>query len=134
MKKYILKLYIYTDGDWGIDNTFTDKCMKNYVSKYFDNDLYEYTELPDDNYTYRLVRVFDTADELIDFVDSIKCSLHGNKYYIDEYIPEFFDRNIEEFLSRGYTNDFMDSNTEIELYMSSIETDAKKVKEIIYED
>ena len=90
VKKYILKLYIYTDGDWGIDNTFTDKCMKNYVSKYFDNDLYEYTELPDDNYTYRLVRVFDTADELIDFVDSIKCSLHGNKYYIDEYIPEFF--------------------------------------------
>ena len=133
-KVYVCKFSIYNDGDWGLDTEILKK-LAAYKSKYYENDLYEQTDIDfDDLYSYKFKRVFDSASDCINFVRRTFSNLHGRDYEINEMIPEFIDNLINEFNHNKNATDFIDGNTEIEASMYSIETDAKKIKQIIYED
>ena len=86
----VINFKTYTDGDWGIDSEF----LKNHTSRYFEQDLYEYTIL--DDYVYKFRRVFnnDELNEALDFMHKLKDGLHGQEYYVDK-ITEYISTVIE---------------------------------------
>lgn len=130
MKKLsVVEFKAYTDGDVGIDNIF----FKGYVSSYFENDLYEYSNHEDDSYSYALRRVFDTKEDAIRFVNTLFESMWGREYYINEVFPRFKDEITSDFYVNDFGSDFIDGNVEMSLTMSVVKTSARKIKEVIYE-
>lgn len=133
-KKLVIELRMYTDGDWGYDKSI----FEGYTSKYFENGLYEYTEI-DEDYTTKIRRVFDydeSYEPIKNLIKKLCDSLHGRENWVESVI-EFFDRALEELptLRIGYPYcDFMDSNTEMDLTIAIIESDAKPIDKIIYKE
>ena len=132
-KKLVIELRMYTDGDWGYDK----RIFKDYTSKYFESDLYEYTEIDDDSYTTKIRRVFDYDGDckpVENLIKQICNSVDGRESWVESVI-EFFDRALEELpklkVGRPYC-DFMDSNTEMDLTIAIVETDARPIEKIIY--
>ena len=133
--KIILELSMYSDGDWGYDESI----FENHTSKYFDNNLYEYTKFEWSTTKARRTFDIDKTDgyaAIHNILKSICSSLHGRQSDI-KYVNEFFDRAIERLpnvsVENGYY-DSMESNTEIDLTIRIIESDAKEIKEIIYKE
>lgn len=76
MKKLtVVEFSIYTDGDF----YFNRKFLQNHVSRYFDQEFYEYTKI--DDYSYSARRVFDRWEEAVEFLNTIKdnCGRQGEK-------------------------------------------------------
>lgn len=134
-KKIVIELSMYSDGDWGYDESI----FENHTSRYFDNDLYEYTYF--EWCTTKIKRSFDLGETdgynaIRSILNAICSSLHGRQSDV-KYVTEFFDRAIERLpnvsVENGYY-DSMESNTEIDLTIRIIESDAKEIKEIIYKE
>ncbi len=137
MSKKVLKILftftIYTDGK--CNNPVKD--IPEITSKYFEPELYEFIKT--DGYKGSIQRVFDYDKEGInEFISFCKClrdNLVRSRY---ESTVEFFDSIVVSAQNLIETNqeqwDFLDSNVEIEYGMKLIETSARKIKEIVYED
>lgn len=95
-KLSVVEFKVYTDGHIGIEKKF----LENYVSSYFENDLFEYSHY-DDSYSYSFRRVFDTKEEAITFVNALFDSMWGDNYYIEEILPTF-KSNLAVLQSRTY--------------------------------
>ncbi|MBO5435301.1 hypothetical protein J6A31_05750 [bacterium] len=131
-QKLVLEMSIYTDGDW----SYQKDIIRNYTSKYFDNYLYEYTEFIFD-YESRFRRVFDFNGDFKPVENLIRQICDSIKGRDTEYIKEFFDRVIEVLPQTTIDRpliDEMDSNTEINIIVKIIETDAKEIDRIIYKN
>ena len=84
---------------------------------------------------HKFRRVFDTKNQAIDFATKYKESIYGDKYYkkiineliTDEIIADFY------ITDEGTIRDDI-GDTEFYFSMYSIETNARKIKTIIYED
>lgn len=130
-KKLVFEMSIYTDGDWHYD----DSIFVGYTSKYFDNELFEYTLNPDD-YTLKVRRTFEDVDKgfnrIVDILTKFKASI-GSSRDVDT-IREFFAKQIASAENRIPFWDDMDSNTEITLEVKIVENNSKPIKRIIYDD
>ena len=138
-KKIVFEFKIYTDGDCHNPIEY----METHESQYFDNDFYEYTNC--DDYDGSIRRVFDYEPDEIDafkelIVKICKDTTDGlhsqsTKEYLDEFLDDMKSR-IFRFVDRG--NDlsdgrYMESNVEIEWHLHIVETNVKKIEEVIYE-
>ena len=129
-EKVILEMSVYTDGDWG----FNESLFSTYKSKYFENEVYEYTYV--DNHTIKIRRTFEgvkdgfnkIANLLTDFKDSIRC----RDEYTKNQLNSFFCNQIEFARSNLEFQSEIDSNTEIDLHVYIIENGCRPIKEIIY--
>lgn len=134
-KKIVIELSMYSDGDWGYDESI----FENHTSKYFDNGLYEYTEFEWSTTKVRRTFDIDKTDgyaAIHNILKSICSSLYGRQSDI-KYVTEFFNCAIEQLPNVSVGNSYydnMDSNTEIDLTIYVVENDAKEVKEIIYKE
>lgn len=129
-KKYVVEFDIYTDGDCCVD--FDD--LKDHKSRYFEQDLYEYTIIDPDSYKYKIRRVFDDPEDALSFFDICdRISDHQN-YFVTEILMERINLCIEEFWRFGRSSDFIDGNITIDMAIYMIESSAKKLKTIIYEN
>ncbi|MBO7211926.1 MAG: hypothetical protein J6V44_13130 [Methanobrevibacter sp.] len=127
-KLYVFTGYIYTDGDW----YFNRDMFKNYKSSYFENDLYEYTF--EEDYSIRFKRVFYDYDKAVEFVTVLKESIGGRDTWRYEDIVSGIEGMIQDFWKHNYAYFDYDGNSEVNLFLEEFETNAKKIKEIIYED
>lgn len=129
-EKVILEMSVYTDGDWG----FNESLFSAYKSKYFENEVYEYTFIED--YSLKIRRTFEDvkdgfnkiANLLTDFKDSIRC----RDEYTKNQLNSFFCNQIEFARSNLEFQSEIDSNTEIDLHVYIIENGCRPIKEIIY--
>lgn len=129
-KKYVVELDIYMDGDCRVN--FDD--LKDYKSRYFEQDLYEYTIIDPDSHKCKVRRVFDDCDDALSFFDiSDRISDHCT-YFVTDILLERINLCIEEFWRFGSSNDFIDGDFTIDMAIYTIETSAKKLKTIIYEN
>ena len=137
-KKLVLELYMYDDGDWGYDESI----FKNHTSQYFDNDLYEYSNFSD--YSTRIRRVFEYSHtgltELCDMLEKVRNTAYGQesdkpKRFIDDALCELYTmkKKIDRDTLINYSRHY-ERNTEIELDVLTVKTEAKKIKKIIYEE
>lgn len=129
-KKYVVEFDIYTDGDCCVD--FDD--LKDHKSRYFEQDLYEYTIIDPDSYKYKIRRVFDDPEDALSFFDICDRISDRQSYFITEILMERINLCIEEFWRFGRSNDFIDGNITINMSIYTIETAAKKLKTIIFEN
>lgn len=129
-KKYIVEFDIYTDGDCSVD--FED--LKDHKSRYFEQDLYEYTIIDPDSYKYKVRRVFDDPEDALSFFDISDRISDRRSYFVTEILMERINLCIEEFWRFGRSNDFIDGNITINMAIYTIETAAKKLKTIIFEN
>ncbi len=130
-KKLILELSMYTDGDWGYDTSI----FQNHTSRYFDNDLYEYTYL--DDHTTKIRRVYGENENgfaaMINLLQHICDTIHGRKS--DTIIVKAFLMGSIICLDKNETFcDDYDGNTEIDIDVKLVENDSKPIKQIIYEE
>lgn len=132
-KKLVFELSIYTDGDWGFD----ESVFENYTSKYFDNDSYEYSFINPDDYTTKVKRVYEEHengfDIICNFLEHICRTIHGSESYTESVI-EFFKDAIEHLKNHEIFYNDMDGNTEIWLSVNWIDSNSKRIKQIIYEE
>lgn len=129
-KKYVVEFDIYTDGDCCVD--FED--LKDHKSRYFEQDLYEYTIIDPDSYKYKVRRVFDDPEDALSFFDICDRISDHCSYFVTEILMERINLCIEEFWRFGRSNDFIDGNITINMAIYTIETTAKKLKTIIFEN
>lgn len=129
-KKYVVELDIYTNGDYRID--FED--LKDHKSRYFEQNLYEYTIIDPDNYKCKARRVFDDPDDAVSFFDITDRISEPLDYFVTDILIERINLCIEEFWRFGHSNDFIDGNATINMAIYTVETGAKKIKTIIYEN
>lgn len=138
MKKLVLEMSFYTDGDWGFGDI---SWLTEHTSRYFDNDFYEYTNRDEDGYRLSFRRVFDIIDdtaEVMQFFNRFTTGLHGRKGDL-EYVSEFLDRAKEHITKHALTSksygyyDYLDGNTEADITINMTDKDVLKIKEIIYE-
>lgn len=129
-EKVILEMSVYTDGDWG----FNESLFSTYKSKYFENEVYEYTYV--DGHTIKIRRTFEDvkdgfnkiANLLTDFKDSIRC----RDKYTKNQLNSFFCNQIEFARSNLEFQSEIDSNTEIDIQVQIVKNDYRPIKEIIY--
>lgn len=134
-QKIILEISAYTDGDWGYDiNSFGEQ-----GSKYFDNDLFEYTFHKPDDYSFKIKRSFEVEkggkEAVKNILEAFCNSLYGRDWDV-EYITEFIQNAISAMSKLAVGDEYyddIDSNTEMELSIKIVENDAKMVKEVIFE-
>ena len=130
MKKLtVVEFSIYTDGDF----YFNSKFLQNHVSRYFDQEFYEYTKIGD--YSYSARRVFDLWEDAVKFLNTIKdnCGRQGEKnYVVDEVIIPLLDDVLRDYFEHGHGYDCRDGNQTIEISIIDVETDVKKIKRIEY--
>lgn len=132
-KKIVFTFHIYTDGK--CNNPVAD--IPQITSRYFERDLYEYVQA--DDYTGSIRRVFDFDDNGINefkvLCGQLKDNLTRSRYestsdFLKQIIRSAHDLikfNEEQF-------DYLDGNVTAEYNMQIIETSARKIKKIIYED
>ena len=125
-KKYIVQCSIHTYSDWYIDKKFIDP---DHVSRYFENNLYEYTYVR--GCTYKFRRVFEKRSDASKFLINMKNAISGENNET-KYVKEFLKRNISDFITGSDISDIIDANTVFKLRVSEIETDAKQIKKITY--
>lgn len=136
----------YTDGDWGLNN----ELLNNHISRYFEQDYYEYTILDNEVYKFRRTYTDDELTDAINFLINLRNSLHGRDYETD-VIREYFNiviAAIDTAIKCNTHNVFtdadtdkkstqftcsMDSNTELEFYGGFFDNNIKKIKHIEYE-
>lgn len=126
----VVEFEIYTDGDFYFNKSF----LLNYTSRYFDQEFYEYTKI--DDYSYSARRVFDRSEEAVEFLNTIKdnCGRQGEKNYIvDEVVIPLIDDVLQDYWKHGRGYDWCDGNQTIEISITDVETDVKKIKSIQYE-
>ena len=121
---------LYTDGDW----YFNRKMFENHTSKYFENYLYEFTRGDSDDYSLTFRRVFDDMDDAVAFVQKLRDSIGGSRPYAYEGIVETINDVIQDVWSHSHGYGYYDGNSTITLDVDWVETNAKKIKTIIYED
>ena len=130
-KKVILEMSIYTDGDWKFDKSI----FENYVSKYFDNDLYEYTYIYD--YGCKIRRTFEDINsgftQIASILEELTNSISSKDDFTENKIKAFFHNQIKMANSKLEFESDIDGNTEIEVEVSIIDSDSKPIKNIIYE-
>ena len=130
-KLTVVEFEIYTDGDFYFNGSF----LLNHTSRYFDPEFYEYTKV--ECYSYSARRVFDSAEDAIEFVNSIKVNCgrpEESNYILDDFIFPFIENVIQDYWKHGHVFDFYNSNEEFDLSICDIETDVKKIKHIEYEE
>lgn len=131
-RKLILEMSVYTDGDWD----FNRDLFANYTSKYFENEVYEYTYLED--HTCKIRRTFEDTEngykEIISILTKFKESLRCRDKYTADMLNEFFDAQIEAAKSYPEFHDDIDSNTEISIRVYSIDNDSHRIKTITFTD
>ncbi len=121
--KYIIEFNVYTDGDWGYGEDMIDN---SYVSRFIRNDLFEYTNIDPNNYSSKFRRVFNTKEDLINFIEKLSASVHGNVHWT-EVMHDFFQKATDAVISYAKTqpktifSDFIDSNTTAEIHVYTIE-------------
>lgn len=126
----VVEFSIYTDGDF----YFNSKFLQNHVSRYFDQEFYEYTKI--DDYSYSARRVFNLSEDAVKFLNTIKdnCGRHGEKnYVVDEAVIPLIDDVLQDYWEHGHGYDYYDGNQTIEISITDVETDIKKIKSIQYE-
>ena len=129
-EKVILEMSVYTDGDWGFDESL----FSAYKSKYFENEVYEYTFIED--YSLKIRRTFEDVKDgfnkivnlLTDFKDSIRC----RDKYTKNQLNSFFCNQIEFARSNLEFQSEIDSNTEIDIQVQIVNNDYRPIKEITY--
>lgn len=132
-KKIVFTFHIYTDGK--CNNPVAD--IPQITSRYFEQDLYEYVQA--DDYTGSIQRVFDFDDNGIKefkvLCGQLKDNLTSSRY---ESTSDFFKQIIRSAHDLIESNkeqfDYLDGNVTAEYNMQIIETSARKIKKIIYED
>lgn len=130
-KLYIVECEMHTDNDWGFD---TNILSLNYKSRYFEQELYEYTNADPKSSRHKFRRVFDTKEKAIEFAKKYKESIYGQRYY-SEVLNEKIDEIISDFYVNDEGGDYDDiGNTEFDFSMYSVDTNARKIKRIIYEN
>lgn len=126
-EKVILEMSVYTDGDWG----FNESLFSAYKSKYFENEVYEYTFIED--YSLKIRRTFedvkDGFNKIANLLTDFKDSIYGRNV---NTIKAFFNRQIKFAKSNLEFYDEIDDDTEIDLHVYIIENDCRPIKEIIY--
>lgn len=130
-EKVILEMSVYTDGDWG----FNESLFAAYKSKYFENEVYEYTYIID-GYAVKIRRTFEGVKNgfneitnlLTDFKDSIRC----RDEYIKNQLNSFFCNQIEFARSNLEFQSEIDSNTEIDIQVQIVKNDYRPIKKITY--
>lgn len=142
----VINFKAYTDGDWGINS----ELLNNHVSRYFDNDFYEYTVLDEHIYEFRRTYANDELTDAVNFLCSIRDGLHGRDYEVTtvkEYLNAVIDAinnsincnsynvftDLDTDKTRNKFNYSMDGNTELELYGGFCDVNIKKIKHIEYE-
>lgn len=121
--KYIIEFNVYTDGDWGYGEDIIDN---SYVSCFIRNDLFEYTDKDPDCYSSKFRRVFNTKEDLINFIEKLSASVHGNVHWTD-VMHDFFQKATDAVISYAKTqpktifSDFIDSNTEADISIYTAE-------------
>lgn len=137
MKKVVFKLKFYTDGDW----SYNIDDFKNDHSRYFEDDLYEYTSVDYSSMSMRRVYDMFEIDKLISMLYKIKGNLHSRNEHNYKVITDFMDEIIENVLAIKEDQNLDHIWNEIcvenwdgtEYSIDVIDTDAKKIKQIIYE-
>ena len=129
-KKVILEMSIYTDGDWKFDKSI----FENYVSKYFDNDLYEYTYIYD--YSCKIRRTFEDIDtgftQIESILEELTNSISSKDDFTENNIKAFFNNQIKMANSKLEFEADIDGNTEINIRTIIIDNDSKPIKNITY--
>lgn len=142
----VINFKAYTDGDWGLNS----ELLTNHISRYFEQDYYEYTILDDEVYEFRRTYTDDELTDAVNFLTSLRNSLHGRDYETD-VINEYFNAVIDAInnaINSNTHNVFTDvdtgeklaqfscnmySNTELEFYGGFFDVNIKKIKNIEYE-
>ena len=142
----VINFKAYTDSDWGLNS----ELLTNHISRYFEQDYYEYTILDDEVYEFRRTYTDDELNDAVNFLTSLRNSLHGRDYETDT-IKEYFTIVIDAInnaINNNTHNVFVDSdtgekltqfscnmysNTELEFYGGFFDTNVKKIKNIEYE-
>lgn len=143
---FVINFKAYTDGDWGLNN----ELLNNHISRYFEQDYYEYTILDNEVYKFRRTYADDELTDVINFLINLRNSLHGRDYETD-VISAYFNiviAAIDTAIKCNTHNVFtdadtdeksaqfsydMDSNTELEFYGGFFDNNIKKIKHIEYE-
>ena len=129
-KLTVVEFKIYTDGDFYFDKSF----LLNYTSRYFDPEFYEYTKF--DDYLSSARRVFDRSEDAVEFLNTVKdnCGRQGEKNYIvDEVVIPLVNEVLQDYWKHGHGYDWCDGNQTIEISITDVETDVRKIKHIEYE-
>ena len=142
----VINFKAYTDGDWGLNS----ELLTNHISRYFEQDYYEYTILDDEVYEFRRTYTDDELTDAVNFLTNLRNSLYGRDYETD-VIKEYFNTVIDainDAISNNTYNVFVDSdtgeklaqftcsmysNTELEFYGGFFDANIKKIKHIDYE-
>lgn len=139
MKKIILEFKAYTD-EWGYERSM----FQNYISKYFENPVYEYTDITETRTNIR--RVFDYSHAGINAVSDILEKLMNSTYGKDSVVDEISEHLCKAIFDVNKAKAKTDKNkdvkcyvwydgcSEMEISIYTIETDAKEIKRIIYKD
>ena len=105
---FVIEFDAYTDGDWGFERKITEKLSKH-ISRYFEQDYYEYTEVDvEDYYRYKFRRTFNNneLDDALEFMTALKEALGGREYY-EKRVKGNFDviiNGIKEAILRKSAN------------------------------
>lgn len=111
--------------------SFDKALIANYRSRYYENELYEYTYCYESSYRFR--RIFDCKRKAVEFIENFFNSVSCKD---DTFVTlqDFKNGIIFNFNKSGKSWDFYDGFINMELSMTTVETTAKKIKKIIYED
>lgn len=142
----IINFNAYTDDDWGLNC----ELLNNHISRYFEQDYYEYTILEDEVYKFRRTYADDELTDAVNFLINLRNSLHGRDYETG-VIREYFNiiiAAIDTAINCNTHNVFTDTdtgeklaqfscsmygNTELEFYGGFFNNNIKKIKHIEYE-
>lgn len=130
-EKVVLELSVYTDGDW----SFNRELFRNYISKYVDIDLFEYTIMSD--YTLKIQRVYEGVDngfkQVSNLIRQFNDSVKGRDYDV-KFVKESFSRWLEKIDNCEEMEGYIDGNSEIGIQVTVVNSDSKRIKKIILED
>ena len=143
---FVINFKAYTDDDWSINR----ELLNSHVSRYFENDFYEYTVLDDSIYKFRRTYADNELTDAVNLLINLRNSLHGREYETD-VVRDYFNTviaAIDKAINSNTHKVFTDAdtgeklaqfscslygNTELEFYGGFFDANIKKIKYIEYE-
>ncbi len=133
-EKLLFGLSIFSNGKWEFDNSI----FENYTSKYFDNDLYEYTYFC--GFRLEIRRVYEEYENGFEIISNILEKLSNsivptsNKHDDVKRATEFFNYAISRLKNHREVVCGTGKGPIIQLTVYHICNDSKRIKQITYEE
>lgn len=122
-RKIVLEVDIYSEY-WHLDK----KKYAEHISRYFDNDIYEYTVTGD--YTIKFRRLFNTSDEAAEFIKEMYNESWGrDKEDMAECIGEIVEALEHGEESYEFTTD---GRNEIDIHYYTLDRIAYEIESVTY--